>query len=150
VTERVKGAWFAFVCRLPLPWVLALAHRPPHRQMDLRRLAQANAMASPRRSSSSTNHRLSTSTSSTQTTAPALPITPRARVSYPIARSPLEYPSISASLPFDWEAARGLRDPPYLPLGPKRRDGRNSDLGTPDGKRTSSRRAVRKKSLYER
>ncbi|KAH9005160.1 hypothetical protein EDB86DRAFT_2881935 [Lactarius hatsudake] len=116
--------------------------------MDLRRLAQANAT---RRPSSSSNRRLSsTSTPSTPTSAPALPITPRARVSYPIARSPLEYPSISASLPFDWEAARGLRDPPYSPLGPKRREGRTSDFGTPDGKRTSPRRAVRKKSLYER
>ncbi|KAI9466215.1 hypothetical protein BJY52DRAFT_1143177 [Lactarius psammicola] len=117
--------------------------------MDLRRLAQANAMASPRRSSSSANRRMSTSTSSTPTSAPALPITPKTRVSYAISRSPLEYPSISASLPFDWEAARGLRDPPYSPLGPKRREGRNSDFGTPDGKRTS-RRSVRKKSLYER
>ncbi|KAH9050765.1 hypothetical protein EDB84DRAFT_1584972 [Lactarius hengduanensis] len=115
--------------------------------MDLRRLAQANAT---RRPSSSSNRRLSTSTSSTPTSAPALPITPRARVSYPIARSPLEYPSISASLPFDWEAARGLRDPPYSPLGPKRREGRTSDFGTPDGKRTPPRRSVRKKSLYER
>ena len=68
-------------------------------------------------------------------------------MSYPISRSPLEYPSISASLPFDWEAARGLRDPPYSPIGPQRRDRRFSDFGTPESKR---RRAVRKQSLYEK
>lgn len=71
-------------------------------------------------------------------------------MSYPISRSPLEYPSISASLPFDWEAARGLRDPPYSPIGPQRRDRRFSDFGTPESKRASNKRAVRKQSLYER
>jgi hypothetical protein len=115
--------------------------------MDLRRLAQANAMASPWRQSHPSNNRMSNSTSSP---ASPLPSTPKARVSYPITRSPLESPSISASLPFDWEAARGLRSPPYYPLGPKRRGGRKSELDSPSAKGTPSKRAVRKQSLYQR
>jgi hypothetical protein len=117
--------------------------------MDLRRLAQANAMASPRRLSHPSNNRTSNSTSTPPSSA-SLPSTPKARASYPITRSPLESPSISASLPFDWEAARGLRSPPYYPLGPKRRGGRNSELDSPSVKGTPSKRAVRKQSLYER
>ncbi len=111
--------------------------------MDLRRLAQANAMADPRRLShpSTTTNYASTSPSS----APS-PVTPRTRASYPITRSP----SISASLPFDWEAARGLRSPPYFPLGPKRRGTRKSGVDSPNGKAAQTKRAVRKKSLYER
>ena len=116
--------------------------------MDLRRLAQANAMASPRRQSHPSNNRMSNSTSSSS--ASPLPSTPKARASYPITRSPLESPSISASLPFDWEAARGLRSPPYYPLGPKRRGGRPSELDSPSVKGTPSKRAVRKQSLYQR
>ncbi|KAN0118038.1 hypothetical protein V8E52_005625 [Russula decolorans] len=91
--------------------------------MDLRRLAQANAMASPTR-------RLSH------------PSTTDARV--------LPNHSISASLPFDWEAARGLRSPPYSPLGPKPRGAWKSRIDSPNGKATPTKRAVRKKSLYER
>lgn len=117
--------------------------------MDLRRLAQANAMASPRRLSHPSNNRTSNSTSTPPSSA-SLPTTPKARASYPITRSPLESPSISASLPFDWEAARGLRSPPYYPLGPKRRSGRNSELDSPSVKGTPSKRTVRKQSLYER
>ena len=114
--------------------------------MDLRRLAQANAMASPRRSSHPSGHRMTSSATGT----PSLPTTPRARASYPITRSPLESLSISASLPFDWEAARGLRSPPYSPLGPKRRGVPRSDIDSPNGKSTSTKRVVRKKSLYEK
>lgn len=125
-----------------------LAFAPSH-IMDLRRLAQANAMASPRRLSHPSNNRTSNSTSTPPSSA-SLPTTPKARASYPITRSPLESPSISASLPFDWEAARGLRSPPYYPLGPKRRGGRNSELDSPSVKGTPSKRAVRKQSLYER
>ncbi|KAH9997268.1 hypothetical protein BJV77DRAFT_1065334 [Russula vinacea] len=78
------------------------------------------------------------------------PVTPRTRASYPITRSPLESPSISASLPFDWEAARGLRSPPYSPLGPKRRGARHSGIDSLNGNATATKRAVRKKSLYEK
>ena len=93
---------------------------------------------------------MSNSTSTPSSPAAPFPSTPKARASYPITRSPLESPSISASLPFDWEAARGLRSPPYYPLGPKRRGGRQSELGSPSLKGTPSKRAVRKQSLYER
>jgi hypothetical protein len=58
--------------------------------------------------------------------------------------------SISASLPFDWEAARGLHSPPYSPLGPKPRGAWKSRIDSPNGKATPTKRAVRKKSLYER
>jgi hypothetical protein len=71
-------------------------------------------------------------------------------VSYPITRSPLESPSISASLPFDWDAARGLRSPPYSALGPRRRGARKSELDSPSGKGTPSKRSVRRQSLYEK
>ncbi|KAI0062258.1 hypothetical protein BV25DRAFT_1885488 [Artomyces pyxidatus] len=114
--------------------------------MDLRRLAQANAMSSPRPSSSSSAN---SSGPSTPTSKPTLPITPKTRPSYPISRSPLETPSLSASLPFDWDAARGRREPPYSPLGTRRRGGRKSEAGV-GMKGTPSRRAVRKRSMYEK
>ena len=117
--------------------------------MDLRRLAQANAMASPTRRLSNPSDSRNTSYISTSSSSGASPVTPRTRASYPITRSPLESPSISASLPFDWEAARGLRSPPYSPLGPKRRGVRKSGLDSPNGK-AAAKRAVRKKSLYEK
>jgi len=107
-------------------------------------------MASPRRQSHPSSHRMTQSPSTTPTSAPAQPTTPRTRASYPITRSPLESPSLSASLPFDWDAARGLRSPPYFPLGPKRRGGRISDIDSPNGKGASTKRAVRKKGLYEK
>jgi hypothetical protein len=125
------------------------AHSPSttFNTMDLRRLAQANAMASPTRRLS---HQ-STTTNYATTSPPSVPsTTPKTRASYPITRSPLESPSISASLPFDWEAARGLRSPPYSPLGPKRRGARKSGIDSPNGNAAATKRAVRKKGLYER
>ena len=116
--------------------------------MDLRRLAQANAMG-PRRLSTPSANRTTTYVSTPPSPAPS-PVTPRTRASYPITRSPLESPSISASLPFDWEAARGLRSPPYSPLGPKRRGARHSGIDSLNGNATATKRAVRKKSLYEK
>jgi hypothetical protein len=149
VTERVKDArqgLLALYLRFSDP-THQLAFAPSH-TMDLRRLAQANAMASPRRLSHPSNYR--TTAPSTSPSAPAVPTTPRTRVSYPITRSPLESPSISASLPFDWDAARGLRSPPYSALGPRRRGARKSEPDSPSGKGTPSKRAVRRQSLYER
>jgi hypothetical protein len=151
VTARVKDARRGDEASLPCTSSNQLTSRPlrPLTTMDLRRLAQANAMASPRRLSNPSNHRTTNSASATSS-GPALPTTPRARASYPITRSPLESPSISASLPFDWEAARGLRSPPYYPLGPRRRGVRKSELDSPNGKGTPSKRAVRRQSLYEK
>jgi len=146
VTKRVKDARLLVV---PVPTFTPFGLWAWH-TMDLRRLAQANAMASPRRQSHPANHRMTQSPSTTPTSSPAQSTTPRTRTSYPITRSPLESPSLSASLPFDWEAARGLRSPPYFPLGPKRRGGRISNIDSPNGKGTSAKRAVRKKGLYEK
>lgn len=103
--------------------------------MSLRRLAQENhagVTGSPR----------SSSQFSPRSPLANPPTTPRSRVSLGVYRSPASTPSISSSVPFDWEAARSLRPPPYA---------------TPRGKATrtshgtSPRKAVvRKKSLYEK
>ena len=114
--------------------------------MSLRRIAQTNAAVS-------ASPRMGGSTSASVAPSPSTPVrgsvptTPRTRLVYPI--SPVTSPSLSASQPFDWEAARSRRPPPYsTPLNGKRKT-RQSDVGTP-GRATPGRRAVRKKSLYER
>ncbi|KAI0332134.1 hypothetical protein GY45DRAFT_1433428 [Cubamyces sp. BRFM 1775] len=112
---------------------------------SLRRLAQTNAAvsASPRAGGSTS----ASGAPSPSTPVRGAPTTPRARLVYPV--SPITSPSLSASQPFDWEAARSRRPPPYAtPLSGKRKS-RASDVGTP-GKSTPGRRVVRKKSLYER
>ena len=114
----------------------------PNPMSSLRRLAQTNAAvsASPR-----TGGAASASAAASPST-PVRPSTPRTRLVYPI--SPVTSPSLSASQPFDWEAARSRRPPPYAtPLNAKRKN-RSSDIGTPG--KTPSKRVVRKKSLYER
>ncbi|KAI0780717.1 hypothetical protein BD413DRAFT_499532 [Trametes elegans] len=107
----------------------------------LRRFAQTNAAvsASPRAAASNAV--------SPTTPVRGNPSTPRARLVYPI--SPVTSPSLSASQPFDWEAARSRRPPPYgTPISGKRRN-RPSDAGTP-AMGTPGKRIVRKKSLYDR
>ncbi|KAF9246513.1 hypothetical protein BU15DRAFT_70594 [Melanogaster broomeanus] len=103
--------------------------------MSLRRFAQANAANIPG-SPHSPSPRLS---SGTQT-----PVTPRTRVSY--IDSPSTTPSISSSTPFDWEAARSRRPPPYgTPLSAKRKPRKSTTNGA-----ASPRKAViRKKGLVE-
>jgi hypothetical protein len=59
-----------------------------------------------------------TSYVSTSPSSAVSPVTPRTHASYPITRSPLESPSISASLPFNWEAAQGLHSSLCSPLDP--------------------------------
>lgn len=111
---------------------------------SLRRFAQTNAAvsASPRAGGST-----SASTAASPTTpVRGNPTTPRARLIYPI--SPVTSPSLSASQPFDWEAARSRRPPPYSTPSGKRKS-RSSDVGTP-GMGTPGKRVVRKKSLYDR
>ncbi|KIJ69389.1 hypothetical protein HYDPIDRAFT_105983 [Hydnomerulius pinastri MD-312] len=105
--------------------------------MNLRRFAQANAANVPG-SPHSPSPRLS---SGTQT-----PVTPRARVSY--LNSPSSTPSISSSTPFDWEAARSRRPPPYgTPITAKRK----ARMSTVDGLGGTPRKAVvRKKGVVER
>ncbi|RDB21044.1 hypothetical protein Hypma_011610 [Hypsizygus marmoreus] len=113
--------------------------------MSLRRFAQTNhtATASPRSPQSSSG------TSSPLTSANGkLPSTPRNRVSMGAYRSPASTPSISSSIPFDWNAARSHKPPPYgTPLQNRRRKSQGvggSDLGTP------ARRVVRKKGFVEK
>ncbi|KAK0503271.1 hypothetical protein EDD18DRAFT_1137180 [Armillaria luteobubalina] len=87
------------------------------------------------------------SSGSLSTASPApLSVTPRkARVSIGIHHSPASTPSISSSVPFDWEAARARRPAPYsTPQQNKFKKPRPSVLGTP------RRALVRRKSLYEK
>lgn len=100
-------------------------------RMALRRLAQENhASGSPQ------------TPSRTLMNGP-LPTTPRPRPSYPIHRSPADTPSISSSVPFDWEAARSRAPPPYAsPLRTRPRKSVGAD--------TPRKGIVRKKSVFER
>ncbi|KAL4254114.1 hypothetical protein ABKN59_002459 [Abortiporus biennis] len=108
---------------------------------SLRRFAQTNAAAapgSPRVGDSSSLPSPSTPTRNT-------PSTPRTRLVYPI--SPVTSPSLSASTPFDWEAARAHKPPPYAsPLANKRLRGVRN--GSPT-KGTPSKRVVRKRGFIE-
>ncbi|THH19301.1 hypothetical protein EW146_g1831 [Bondarzewia mesenterica] len=119
--------------------------------MDLRRLAQTNnavAVSSPRQSSSaSSSHRASPTTPMSKAT---LPSTPKTRNAYVMSTSPLLSPSLSASRPFDWDAVRSRRPPPYpSPVNARRKGMRKSEagvgtLGTP------AKRVVRQKTFYEK
>lgn len=115
---------------------------PPHTPImsSLRRLAQTNhAISSPRTSESSAQASPSTPVKKNG----YLPTPPRTRIVYPI--SPITSPSLSASTPFDWEAARTRKPPPYAsPLGKRARAQRN---GSPT---RGVKRVVRKKSFIER
>lgn len=76
-----------------------------------------------------------------------LPTTPRPRPSYPIHRSPADTPSISSSVPFDWEAARSRAPAPYaspLRARPRKSVGTDTLTGTP------RKGIVRKKGVVER
>ncbi|OSD08643.1 hypothetical protein PYCCODRAFT_1401245 [Trametes coccinea BRFM310] len=109
---------------------------------SLRRFAQTNAAvsASPARQGGSA--------SASGAPSPSTPVrTPHTRLVYPI--SPVTSPSLSASQPFDWEAARSRRPPPYATPQSAKRKKRGSDVGTP-GMSTPGKRVVRKKSLYDR
>ncbi|KAF9464712.1 hypothetical protein BDZ94DRAFT_1255737 [Collybia nuda] len=78
------------------------------------------------------------------------PTTPRNRVSIGTYRSPASTPSISSSVPFDWDAARSRRPPPYAsPLQNNRgRTSMGTGSTTPG---TPKRKAViRKKGILER
>ncbi|KZT70117.1 hypothetical protein DAEQUDRAFT_689622 [Daedalea quercina L-15889] len=119
---------------------------------SLRRLAQtnnANVAASPRQHASA-------STQASPTTPVRTP--QRTRIVYPV--SPVTSPSISASTPFDWEAAKSYKPPPYAtPLANRRVRGlRQSDIGTPAtgspgfGTPNTRRRerVIRKKTIVEK
>ncbi|KAF5315943.1 hypothetical protein D9611_004695 [Ephemerocybe angulata] len=105
--------------------------------MALRRLAQENNAGMAPGSPSQTNG------------SPKQPKTPRnSRVSIGVYRSPVSGPSLSASVPFDWEAARSLQTPPYgTPLQRKARKSMGVGMDTP---RTQRKAVVRKKTLWQR
>jgi hypothetical protein len=110
----------------------------PKSRMSLRRFAQANHAANTPGSPHSPSPRLNGVTHT--------PVTPRARVSY--VHSPSSTPSISSSTPFDWDAARSRRPPPYAsPLSAKRKS-RMSTI--PDGVRPLPKKVVKKKGIFER
>ena len=114
------------------PWEQRTRLAQGAKQMAFRRLAQENYAASPK---------------STSSNSPALPTTPRNRSTIVSAyRSPAETPSISSSVPFDWEAARSRRPPPYGT--PLQRARKTAAAQTPG---SHPRKAViRKKGLVER
>ncbi|PPQ93315.1 hypothetical protein CVT25_014444 [Psilocybe cyanescens] len=107
--------------------------------MALRRLAQENSAASSPRSPAGP---LPASPASGLG-----PTTPRSRLSnsYGFHRSPADTPSISSSVPFDWEAARSRQPPPFAtPL-------KKSRKSVATGTTTTPRKAiVRKKGIFER
>lgn len=111
--------------------------------MALRRLAQANNAAS-----SNGSPRIASPHSGSGPSSPVTPgalKTPRNRISY--IQAPSSTPSISSSIPFDWDAVRSMKPPPYgTPLQGKRRIGQKG-VSSSDG--TPRRAIVRKKGIVE-
>jgi hypothetical protein len=71
------------------------------------------------------------------------PTTPRR--SFGIHRSPADTPSISSSVPFDWDAARSRAPPPYsTPIKGRKSVGTATPSGTP------RKAIIRKKGIIER
>ena len=121
-------------CWSRVPIVCTASRLVPRKSMSLRRYAhENNAAASPRSPDRATNLPLTTASTNT----------PRTRLSFGIHRSPADTPSISSSIPFDWEAARSRAPPPYAtPLKSRPR----KSIGT--GASPNARKAVvRKRGL---
>ena len=113
--------------------------------MALRRLAQTNNATTNTHSPRSPN--LSSATNS-PASSPGLPSTPVSRVSLGHYRSPASTPSISSSIPFDWEAARSRRPPPYpTQLQNKRK---STGVGESVAATPVKRAVIRKKGIIER
>lgn len=117
--------------------------------MALRRLAQQNRAATTSGSPRSPDSGYGSPVSARDTVANGNPSTPRnPRPSFDLYRSPASTPSISSSTPFDWEAARSRRPPPYAT--PPQNKGRKS-MGVGGTPGTPARRAVvRKKGFIEK
>lgn len=111
--------------------------------MALRRWAQtnnANVNGSPRVKSPNSPGMNSPSAPGTPGSAPS---SPRPRVSY--IYSPSATPSISSSVPFDWDAVRSMKPPPYgSPAQAKRR------MATKATATVTRKGVTRKKGLIER
>lgn len=111
--------------------------------MSLRRFAhENNTVLSPRSIDDTPNGTHHSPLSGPSTTNNA----PRTRKSFGLHRSPADTPSISSSIPFDWEAARSRAPPPYsTPLKSRPRQ----SVGT--SKTSNTRKAVvRKKGILEK
>ncbi|KAJ4487945.1 hypothetical protein J3R30DRAFT_3432367 [Lentinula aciculospora] len=116
--------------------------------MALRRFAQANnaSTSSPSRSGSSSN-------ASPASVTNGLPVTPklRGRVSIGIHQSPASTPSLSSSIPFDWEAAKSRRPPPYAtPLQSRSRGSRNLGSNSSLNGTPARKAVIKKKGIVER
>ncbi|CAA7271692.1 unnamed protein product [Cyclocybe aegerita] len=136
VGPRVTWTIVPAASRSTFPSTQLSVSRPPRVYMALRRFAQENnATASPR----------SPDGPVPSTPMSGLPATPRSRLSYGIHRSPADTPSISSSVPFDWEAARSRAPPPYAT--PLKRGRKSVATGTTA---TPRKAVVRKKTLFER
>jgi hypothetical protein len=78
-----------------------------------------------------------------------LPVTPRRVQIAHAAASPFSSPSLSASVPFDWAAARSRRPPPYgSPTATMSKAKKRQSLG--GGATGAVKKFVRKKSLKDR
>jgi hypothetical protein len=80
------------------------------------------------------------------------PSTPRnSKISYNISTPPSVTPSISSSVPFDWDAARLRKPPPYgSPYVDRRIQALRNGGGSTPTKSTPTKRAVRKKSMWQK
>ena len=81
------------------------------------------------------------------------PTTPRnSKISYTISTPPSATPSISSSTPFDWDAVRLRKPPPYgTPFVDKRLQAlRNGGSGTTPNRSTPTKRTVRKKTMWQK
>ncbi|TFK29946.1 hypothetical protein FA15DRAFT_630701 [Coprinopsis marcescibilis] len=118
--------------------------------MALRRLAQQNYAAASTSSTPRSNKTFEIDPDSPlmQKSRPSTPSTPKSRVSIGVYRSPASTPSLSATVPFDWEAARSHAHPPFsTPAQKKIR--KSMGVGSSDGARPS-KRVVRKKGIVQK
>lgn len=92
-----------------------------------------------------------TSPSARRQAGPPNPSTPRnSKISYNISTPPSATPSISSSLPFDWDAVRLRKPPPYgTPIVDRRLQALKNGGPTPS-KSTPSKRMVRKKTMWQK
>jgi hypothetical protein len=119
---------------------------------ELRRLAHAG-YDSPLRNKSTSSTQTQPShvpTPSKLDAAPSTPAPRRPRVSLARYDSPSATPSISSSVPFDWDAARNRKPPPYgSPMRPNKLNAMVKNAGG-DLVKTKRKAVIRKKSLKER
>ncbi|KAF8894624.1 hypothetical protein BD779DRAFT_1669104 [Infundibulicybe gibba] len=116
--------------------------------MALRRLAQENYAASSGSPRTPDTIPGTPALADSPTNSP-LPSTPRGRISFGTYRSPASTPSISSSVPFDWNAARTRRPPPYA-TPPQNRPRKSMGVGGSGSGAPARKAVVRKKSFLEK